>query len=91
MLAPTPTDKGFWTCSAAGAIITHGDAEYLGGPNTSNTAPEGQPPAWNGPPNLIPGHVITSIVACNNEQGYWCEDNDGNLYAYGAAKDWPVN
>lgn len=91
MLAPTPQGKGFWTINAAGAIVTHGDAQYLGGPNTSNTAPAGQPPVWNGPPNLIPGHVVASITAHPLEQGYWVEDNVGNIYAYGAAEDYPVN
>lgn len=83
MLAPTPSGNGFWTCSASGAIITWGDAQYFGGPNTSKTAT-----GWNGPPNLIPGHVIVSITAHPNSQGYWCEDNAGNRYAYGAAPDF---
>lgn len=83
MLAPTPSGNGYWRLSAAGAIVTYGDAQYLGGPNTSKTAT-----GWNGPPNLLPGHVCVSIVSHPLEQGYWIEDNAGNLYAYGAAPQY---
>ena len=83
MLAPTPSGNGFWTVSAAGAIITWGDAEYLGGPNTSKVNGE-----WTGRSNLLPGHVIVSIDRATASQGYWCEDNAGNRYAYGAAPDF---
>jgi len=81
MLAPTPTGNGYWTLSAQGAIITHGDAQYFGGPNTSFVNGK-----WNGPPNLIAGHTCVTITAHPAQQGYWIEDNTGNVYAYGAAK-----
>lgn len=85
MLAPTPSGNGYWTVNAQGAVITHGDAQYLGGPNTSN------PPKWNGPPVLVPGRTVVSITAHPTEQGYWIEDNVGDVYAYGAAKYLPPN
>lgn len=85
MLAPTPTGNGYWTVDAAGAVYARGDAEYLGGPNTSNTAPAGQPAKWDGPPNLIPGRVVVSIASHPVTQGYWIEDNYGDVFAYGAA------
>jgi Glycosyl hydrolases family 25 len=90
MLAPTPDGGGYWIVNAAGAVITRGNAQYLGGPNTSNTAPSGKPPVWNGKPDLIAGHVVTSITAHPTQQGYWIEDNVGNIYAYGAAENFPA-
>lgn len=81
MLAPTPDGKGFWRVSAAGAVVTYGDAQYLGGPNTSQVNG-----AWGGPAVLPPGRVVTDIVAHPSAQGYWIEDNFGDLYAYGAAE-----
>lgn len=80
MIAGTPSGNGYWLCSPQGAIITRGDAQYLGGPNTSQV--NGQ---WTGPPNLPAGHTIVSFAARGNSQGYWAEDDTGLIYAYGAA------
>lgn len=91
MLAATPTGKGYWTLTPQGAIVTHGDAQYEGGPNTSNTAPAGQPPKWSGPPVLVAGRTCVSITSHPLEQGYWIEDNIGDVYAYGAAQYLPPN
>jgi hypothetical protein len=92
VLAPTPSGNGYWTVNAQGALITHGDAQYLGGPNTSNTAPAGQPNKWDGPPVLQPGRKVVAITAHPGpEQGYWIEDDIGEIFAYGAAKYLPPN
>jgi hypothetical protein len=80
MIAPTPSGAGYWTCSATGAVESFGDAQYQGGPNTSKTAT-----GWNGPPNLVAGHNIIGFAASPVGSGYWCEDNFGLIYAYGAA------
>lgn len=82
MLAPTPSGKGLWRCDATGAVTTYGDAQYLGGPNTSQKA-NGQ---WGGPPVLPAGETCVSIAAHPTLQGYWIESNVGNIYAYGSAK-----
>jgi hypothetical protein len=86
MLAPTPTGKGYWTCSASGAIVTYGDAQYLGGPNTSQVNGK-----WGGPPVLVAGRVCTTITAQPKAQGYWVEDNFGDVYAYGASSYYGPN
>jgi hypothetical protein len=86
MFAPTPSGNGGWTCSSQGAIVTYGDAQYLGGPNTSLVNGE-----WDGPPNLIQGRVIVSFASHPTQQGYWCWDNVGDEYAYGAAPYLKVN
>ncbi len=85
MIAPTPSGNGYWIVNAAGAVYTFGDAEYLGGPNTSNTAPAGQPPKWTGAPNLPAGETCVSIAAHPSAQGYWVESSAGDVYSYGAA------
>lgn len=81
MIAPTPSGDGFWTCDASGAVVTYGDAQYLGGPNTSRK-PDG---SWGGPPVLPAGQTCVSIASHPLSQGYWVESNVGNIYAYGAA------
>jgi hypothetical protein len=81
MIAPTPSGNGYWLCSSSGAIITRGDAQYLGGPNTSQTST-----GWNGPPNLPAGATCVSLAAHPTQQGYWVEASDGNVYSYGASK-----
>ena len=81
MLAPTPSGNGFWQLKSDGSIITHGDAQYLGGPNTSPA--NGQ--VYGGPPALPAGQTCVSIAAHPASQGYWIESNVGNIYAYGAA------
>lgn len=85
LIAPTPSGNGYWLVSASGAVITRGDAQYLGGPNTSKT-----PTGWDGPPNLVAGHTCTGIAAHPSSQGYWITDNAGLIYAYGAAR-WAGN
>jgi hypothetical protein len=80
MLAPTPSGKGFWRCNALGAITTYGDAQYLGGPNTSKV--NGQ---WGGPPDLPAGQTCVSIASHPGTQGYWIESSAGSIYAYGDA------
>lgn len=84
-VAPTPSGDGYWIVSPEGAVITRGDAQYLGGPNTSLVNGK-----WAGPPNLVPGHTCTGIAAHPSSQGYWITDNAGLIYAYGAAK-WAGN
>jgi hypothetical protein len=86
MLAPTPTGSGYWTVNPQGAVITHGDAQYLGGPNTSEV--DGK---WGGPPVLVAGRAVVSITSHPSQQGYWIEDNIGDVYAYGAARYLPPN
>jgi hypothetical protein len=85
MIAPTPSGNGYWLCSAQGAIITRGDAQYLGGPNTSQTAT-----GWDGPPNLPAGQTIVSLAAHPTQQGYWAESSGGLIYSYGASQ-WHGN
>jgi len=85
MIAPTPSGNGYWLCSDQGVIITRGDAQYLGGPNTSQV--NGQ---WGGPPNLPSGQTCVSIAAHPSQQGYWIESSAGDIYAYGAAQ-WKGN
>lgn len=80
MIAPTPSGNGYWLVTATGAVYTFGDAQYLGGPNTSKTAT-----GWNGPPNLPAGQTCVSIAAHPITQGYWIESDGGDVYAYGAA------
>jgi hypothetical protein len=80
MIAPTPSGNGYWLVDSTGAVITRGDAQYLGGPNTSKV--NGQ---WGGPPNLPPGQTVVSVTAHPTAQGYWCESSGGDVYAYGAA------
>jgi len=81
MLAATPTGNGLWRLDPNGAVTTYGDAQYLGGPNTSQVAGK-----WGGPPVLPAGQTCVAIVAHPSSQGYWIESSVGNLYAYGAAK-----
>ena len=80
MIAPTPSGQGYWLIDSSGAVITRGDAQYLGGPNTSLVNGK-----WGGPPNLPAGQSITSVAAHPSQQGYWCESSGGDVYAYGAA------
>jgi hypothetical protein len=80
MIAPTPSGNGYWLCSGSGAIITRGDAQYLGGPNTSIVNG-----AWGGPPNLPAGQTCVSIASHPTSQGYWVESSAGDIYSYGAA------
>lgn len=81
MLAVTPSGNGLWRCDAQGAITTYGDADYLGGPNTSQVNGK-----WGGPPVLPAGETCTAIASHPTTQGYWVEASDGDLYAYGAAQ-----
>lgn len=79
MIASTPSGNGYWICHPNGAIDARGDAQYLGGANTSEL--NGQ---WTGPPSLPAGHSVTGFTAHPSTEGYWIE-SDGLVYAYGAA------
>jgi hypothetical protein len=82
MIAPTPSGNGYWLIDQSGAVITRGDAQYFGGPNTSpaNGTPSG------GPPVLPAGQSIVSVGSHPTQQGYWCESSGGLVYGYGASK-----
>jgi hypothetical protein len=72
-MASTPTSKGYWQVKSDGSIITHGDAEYLGGANSQN----GKLVALNKPIVGIASHPLV--------QGYWLVASDGGVFCYGAA------
>lgn len=82
MVTPTPSGDGYWLIDSTGAVVTRGDAQYLGGPNTSPANGE----IWGGPPVLPAGQTIVSVGSHPTGQGYWCESSGGLVYAYGAAK-----
>jgi|HubBroStandDraft_1064217.scaffolds.fasta_scaffold174371_3 hypothetical protein len=79
LIALTPSGKGYWLCSPSGAVETFGDAQYLGGPNTSLVNGE-----WDGPPNLPPGQTCTSMVAWPSG-GYSIVSSAGLVFSYGGA------
>lgn len=80
LIALTETGKGYWLCSPSGAVETFGDAQYLGGPNTSLVNGK-----WTGPPNLPAGHTCTDIVSWPGAQGYSIVDDKGLVFSYGSA------
>jgi hypothetical protein len=75
MLAPTPTNKGYWVAKADGSVYAYGDAVYANGINNSGP---------NGTSAMISGDSCTGIAACPTG-GYWLSTAMGHVYAFGGA------
>ena len=89
LIAPTPTGKGYWTCSPQGAVDSYGDATYQGGLNPGAPLSAGGPPVPAG--SLPAGHTVTGFTALpiptlDGQQGYWMITDFGGVYAFGAAQ-----